>query len=161
MPAIALTGGSSSGSAASVAAGIVPAAFGGDTVGSIRVPASLCGVVGFKPTTGRWPRAGVAPISHILDTTGVFARSVEDCELIDQVVTKAPASTLSDKTGLKESSSHMHRGNILIWWSLRLKHASKRRFDNCATPGRRSWKSISETISPALAEKDNMEHLLP
>lgn len=82
-----VTGGSSSGSAASVAAGIVPASLGGDTVGSIRVPASLCGVVGFKPTTGRWPRNGVAPISHTLDTTGAFARSVEDCILMDQVVT--------------------------------------------------------------------------
>ncbi len=82
-----VTGGSSSGSAASVAAGIVPASLGGDTVGSIRVPASFCGVVGFKPTTGRWPRNGVAPISHTLDTTGVFARSVEDCALVDQVVT--------------------------------------------------------------------------
>jgi Asp-tRNA(Asn)/Glu-tRNA(Gln) amidotransferase A subunit family amidase len=82
-----VSGGSSSGSAASVAAGIVPASLGGDTVGSIRVPASLCGVVGFKPTTGRWPRDGVAPISHTLDTTGVFARSVEDCALMDRVVT--------------------------------------------------------------------------
>jgi indoleacetamide hydrolase len=82
-----VSGGSSSGSAASVAAGIVPASLGGDTVGSIRVPASLCGVVGFKPTTGRWPRNGVAPISHTLDTTGVLARSVEDCALVDQVVT--------------------------------------------------------------------------
>jgi mandelamide amidase len=66
----------------------VPAALGGDTIGSIRVPASFCGVVGFKPTTGRWPRSGVAPISHTLDTTGVFARSVEDCILIDRVVTR-------------------------------------------------------------------------
>ncbi|MGO4520244.1 amidase family protein [Dyella sp. 2RAF44] len=82
-----VTGGSSSGSAASVGAGIVPASLGGDTVGSIRVPASLVGVVGFKPTTGRWPRTGVAPISHTLDTTGVFARSVEDIALVDQVVT--------------------------------------------------------------------------
>ncbi len=87
-----VSGGSSSGSAAAVAAGIVPAAFGGDTIGSIRVPASLCGVVGFKPTTGRWPRNGVAPISHVLDTTGVFARTVEDCELIDQIITKTPQS---------------------------------------------------------------------
>lgn len=96
-----VSGGSSSGSAAAVAAAIVPAAFGGDTIGSIRVPASLCGVVGFKPTTGRWPRSGVAPISHVLDTTGVFARAVEDCELIDQVVTKAPAALLADLDALK------------------------------------------------------------
>jgi mandelamide amidase len=82
-----VSGGSSSGSAAAVAAGLVPASLGGDTVGSIRVPASFCGVVGFKPTTGRWPRKGVAPISHTLDTTGAFTRSVEDCILLDQVVT--------------------------------------------------------------------------
>lgn len=87
-----VTGGSSSGSGAAVAARLVPASLGGDTIGSIRVPASLCGVVGFKPTTGRWPRDGVAPISHTLDTTGVLARSVEDCALIDAVVTRAPAA---------------------------------------------------------------------
>ncbi|UPK23364.1 amidase family protein [Bradyrhizobium sp. 131] len=96
-----VSGGSSSGSAASVAAGLVPASLGGDTVGSIRVPASFCGVVGFKPTTGRWPRYGVAPISHTLDTTGVFARSVEDCILVDQVVTGEEAAEFSDGYGLK------------------------------------------------------------
>ncbi|MCC8361577.1 hypothetical protein LK996_00565 [Lysobacter sp. A6] len=85
-----VTGGSSSGAGASVGAHIVPAAFGGDTVGSIRVPASLTGVVGFKPTPGRWSGDGVAPISHTLDTPGVLARSVEDCLLIDHVVTRSP-----------------------------------------------------------------------
>jgi mandelamide amidase len=97
-----VTGGSSSGSAASVSARIVPASLGGDTVGSIRVPASFCGVVGFKPTTGRWPRNGVAPISHTLDTTGVFARSVEDCILVDQVVTGEQSAEFSNGAyGLK------------------------------------------------------------
>ena len=91
-----VSGGSSSGSAASVAAGLVPASLGGDTVGSIRVPASFCGVVGFKPTTGRWPRQGVAPISHTLDTTGAFTRSVEDCVLLDQVVTGEQAAEFLD-----------------------------------------------------------------
>ncbi|MBR0915456.1 amidase family protein [Bradyrhizobium japonicum] len=91
-----VSGGSSSGSAASVAAGLVPASLGGDTVGSIRVPASFCGVVGFKPTTGRWPRNGVAPISPTLDTTGAFARSVADCILVDQVVTGEQAGEFSD-----------------------------------------------------------------
>ncbi len=97
-------GGSSSGSGAAVSARIVPAAFGGDTVGSIRVPASLCGVVGFKPTTGRWPGGGVAPIAPTLDTAGILARNVEDCALIDQIVTKdmgPPPSDRSDLTGAR------------------------------------------------------------
>jgi indoleacetamide hydrolase len=97
-------GGSSSGSGAAVAARIVPASTGGDTVGSIRVPASLCGVVGYKPTNGRWPGGGVAPISHTLDTTGILARSVEDCALLDQIVTRdtaAPTSHRSDLRGVR------------------------------------------------------------
>jgi mandelamide amidase len=86
-----ITGGSSSGGAASVAARLVPVALGGDTVGSTRVPASLCGVVGFKPTTGRWPSDGVAPISPTLDSPGLLARNVEDCALVDAIVTDSPA----------------------------------------------------------------------
>ncbi len=97
-----VTGGSSSGAGASVAARLVPAAFGGDTVGSIRVPASLCGVVGFKPTQGRWSGDRVAPISGTLDTTGVLARSVGDCALIDAIVTKASAAAPANQAGLKD-----------------------------------------------------------
>lgn len=82
-----VTGGSSSGAGASVAARIVPAALGGDTIGSIRVPSSLCGVVGFRPSTGRWSGSGIAPISHTLDTPGPMARSVEDCALLDAIAT--------------------------------------------------------------------------
>jgi indoleacetamide hydrolase len=96
-----LTGGSSSEAGASVAARIVPAALGGDTVGSIRVPASLCGVVGYKPTPGRWPSEGVAPISNTLDTTGLLARSVEDCDLVDSVLTRSPLRSSSDTADLK------------------------------------------------------------
>jgi mandelamide amidase len=84
-----VTGGSSSGAGASVAGRIVPAALGGDTVGSIRVPASLCGIVGFRPSTGRWPGRGIAPISHTLDTPGPMTRTVEDCILLDAVATGA------------------------------------------------------------------------
>lgn len=97
-------GGSSSGSGAAVAARIVPASTGGDTVGSIRVPASLSGVVGYKPTNGRWPGGGVAPISHTLDTTGILTRSVEDAALIDRIVTRntsAPGSHRSDLRGVR------------------------------------------------------------
>lgn len=75
-------GGSSSGSAAAVAAGMVPLAVGTQTNGSVIRPASFCGVVGFKPTRGLISRRGVTPQSSTLDQVGVFAASVEDVALL-------------------------------------------------------------------------------
>lgn len=76
-----VSGGSSGGSAAAVAAGQVPLTLGSDTNGSIRVPSSLCGTFGLKPTFGRLPRLGSYPFCASLDHLGPFARSVEDLAL--------------------------------------------------------------------------------
>src|ERR671937_579431 len=80
------TGGSSSGSGAAVAAGMVPLALGSDTGGSIRGPASFCGVVGLMPTFGLVSRAGVITNSYTFDHCGPLARTVEDCALVLQAL---------------------------------------------------------------------------
>jgi AtzE family amidohydrolase len=79
-------GGSSGGSGAAVAAGLVPIALGSDTNGSIRVPASLCGIFGLKPTYGRLPRTGSFPFVHSLDHLGPLAACVEDLALAYDVL---------------------------------------------------------------------------
>ena len=76
-----LAGGSSGGSAAAVAAGMVPIALGSDTNGSVRVPASLCGVFGLRPTHGAVSVEGVFPFVERLDTVGIFTRDIDDMEL--------------------------------------------------------------------------------
>ena len=90
------TGGSSSGSAAGVAAGLMPAALGTDTGGSIRIPAALCGTVGLKPTYGLVSRRGVMPNSFTYDHAGPLTWTVEDCAIVMQVLAghdeKDPAS---------------------------------------------------------------------
>jgi aspartyl-tRNA(Asn)/glutamyl-tRNA(Gln) amidotransferase subunit A len=77
-----ICGGSSGGSGAAVAAGLLPAALGTDTAGSIRIPAALCGVTGIRPTTGRVPNRGVIPVSWTYDTVGPLAHTAEDCALL-------------------------------------------------------------------------------
>lgn len=81
-----IAGGSSGGTAAAVAAHMVPAGLGTDTGASIRLPAALCNIVGFRPTVGRYPADGVVPISHTRDTPGPMARSVDDTVLLDAVL---------------------------------------------------------------------------
>ena len=81
-----VSGGSSGGSAVAVAAGMAVAALGTDTGGSIRIPASLCGVVGLKPTYGRVSLRGILPLSWNLDHAGPITRTVEDAALVLQVI---------------------------------------------------------------------------
>src|SRR6185312_13443243 len=86
------TGGSSSGSGAAAAAGLVPLTMGSDTSGSIRGPAGFCGIAGLKPTYGLVPRTGVIPLSNTLDHCGPMTWTVEDCALLlDAVAGHDPA----------------------------------------------------------------------
>lgn len=85
-----IPGGSSSGGAVSVADDMAAAALCSDTGGSIRVPAALCGLVGFKPTAKRVPTRGIVPLSKSLDSVGPIARTVGDCALLDGVLSGEP-----------------------------------------------------------------------
>lgn len=97
-----ITGGSSSGSAAAVGAGLVRVALGTDTGGSIRSPAAYCSAVGLKPTFGAVPLDGVQPLSPSLDHLGPLARTVEDAALIFATLTGSPTADLTgDLTGLR------------------------------------------------------------
>lgn len=88
----ALAGGSSGGSAAAVAAGIVDIALGTDTAGSVRIPAACCGVVGLKPTYGRLPVDGVHPLARSMDTVGPLTRTVADAAVLLEVLSPTPFS---------------------------------------------------------------------
>lgn len=89
-----IPGGSSSGAAVSVALGLAVAGLGSDTGGSIRIPAALCGLVGFKNTQARTPLAGAFPLSFTLDTVCAMTRSVADALLVDSVLAGAPLNVV-------------------------------------------------------------------
>lgn len=94
------TGGSSGGSAAAVAAGIVPLALGTDTAGSVRIPAALCGCVGFKPSWGAISVKGVVPLAPSLDTVGFLSRSVAESALAWAAVREIDPRHLAPMPGL-------------------------------------------------------------
>lgn len=95
-------GGSSSGSVVAVAAGLVPVAIGSDTGGSIRIPASLCGVIGYKPTYDLIPTDGVAPLGPTFDTLGPITRTIDDARRLTEVMSKQDLShQLVSFNGLK------------------------------------------------------------
>jgi aspartyl-tRNA(Asn)/glutamyl-tRNA(Gln) amidotransferase subunit A len=108
-------GGSSEGPGAAVAAGEVPLALGTDTGGSIRIPASLSGITGFKPTFGRVPTTGILPLSESLDHVGPMARTAADCALAFDVI-----------SGSDESDPFSHGGAAKTAASLEIDSSSLR-----------------------------------
>jgi len=87
-----IPGGSSSGAAISISDGMALGAIGTDTGGSVRIPAALCGLVGFKPTAARIPLTGAVPLSRSLDSIGPIARTVECCAILDAVMAGLPVT---------------------------------------------------------------------
>jgi Asp-tRNA(Asn)/Glu-tRNA(Gln) amidotransferase A subunit family amidase len=155
-------GGSSSGSAAAVAARIVPLAAGTQTAGSVVRPASYCGVLGLKPTFGVVPLAGALPTSASLDTVGLFARSPDDLELALGAVSGAPAGMASarasrciDGTG-QASAGDLARpprlGVLRIGWDL-LEPAARTAIDRYVEAAAAAGASIEDTELPLPFER--------
>ena len=104
-----IAGGSSAGTGTAVGARIVTAGLGTDTGGSVRVPCALNGCAALRPTVGRYPQAGIAPISHTRDTAGPMTRSVADCALLDRVVTGSALPTaLASLAGVRLGVPRAH-----------------------------------------------------
>ena len=106
-----IPGGSSGGSGAAIAASLAATTLGTDTGGSIRIPASLCGAVGLKPTYGRVSKAGVFPLSFIFDHAGPIARTVEDAAMVlDGIAGYDPADPVSVRVPLEPYARALGRG---------------------------------------------------
>ena len=96
-----IAGGSSSGNAAALGARMAPAALGTDTGGSVRIPCSFNGCAALRPTVGRYPTEGIAPLSHTRDTAGPMAQSVSDLALLDRIIAGGSAIQPVDLKGIR------------------------------------------------------------
>jgi aspartyl-tRNA(Asn)/glutamyl-tRNA(Gln) amidotransferase subunit A len=106
-----IPGGSSGGSGAAIAASLAVATLGTDTGGSIRIPSSLCGAVGLKPTYGRVSKAGVFPLSYLFDHPGPISRSVEDAALVlEAIAGYDPADPVSVRVATERYAQELARG---------------------------------------------------
>ena len=106
-----IPGGSSGGSGAAIAAGLATATTGTDTGGSIRMPASVCGVVGLKPTYGRVSKAGVLPLSYLFDHAGPITRTVEDAALVlNAIAGYDPADATTVRTPVDDYTRELAAG---------------------------------------------------
>lgn len=99
-------GGSSGGSAVAVAAGLCVAAIGSDTLGSIRIPASLCGIYGLKPTPGQIPTTGLVPLSRRFDAIGPMARSMDDMAILTNVLCSPDLATAMRRSQFFQLNGH-------------------------------------------------------
>jgi len=142
-------GGSSGGSAAAVAAGLCTAALGSDTGGSIRQPASFCGVAGLKPTWGRVSRYGLVAFASSLDQIGPLARSVADCaELLQVIAGHDPADATSADTPVPDYLAGLQRD----WKGLRVGLPAEYFQDGLEAPVRAAVAECSALFRSAGAE---------
>jgi Asp-tRNA(Asn)/Glu-tRNA(Gln) amidotransferase A subunit family amidase len=130
-------GGSSSGSAAAVGAGLVPVAFGTQTAGSIIRPASYCGAVGYKPSFGLLPRSGVSPLADSLDTVGILARRVEDAAWFTATLASRPDLCGPDQVARRISGCMTKLGGRNFPLKTRLACATP---PLCCAPPGQSWR---------------------
>lgn len=137
-------GGSSGGSGAAVAARLAIAALGTDTLGSVRLPAAYCGVVGFKPTLGRVSTDGVAPLSRSLDHVGLLARAVEDAQLVFEAIVE-PEPAAGESRAPRIPLAALRLAVIGNFRAVRADAAVAQAFDACLDRLRRHGASI-ETI---------------
>jgi aspartyl-tRNA(Asn)/glutamyl-tRNA(Gln) amidotransferase subunit A len=143
-----LPGGSSSGAAVATADGMGFAGLGSDTGGSCRIPAALCGIVGWKPTASRVPLTGTLPLSSTLDSLGPLARSVSCCAVIDGIMAggdPAPAAPVPSLVGLRFG---VLQGYVCAGWDAGVTEAFERSLSRLSAAGAR----VEKLTVPELAE---------
>ncbi|MGR8920971.1 MAG: amidase, partial [Gammaproteobacteria bacterium] len=146
------TGGSSSGSAALVAAGEVDMAIGGDQGGSIRMPASWCGVYGLKPTHGLVPYTGAFPIELTLDHLGPITRSVEDCAVMLEVIAGEDGMDPRQRNVKTERYSRALTGDVsdlkigVVTEGFGWEGLSEEDVDDCVLKAAESYRSLGATV---------------